>query len=215
MNPKFPNEDHIKKALDQMLEVQGYDTRQYPEETTDLDEEITEVVLSKTKRQNDGRLVMPLIWKSEAAAHLGENFHLARSILRSLRKLPSERLQLMDGSISEWLENGFIEEVTNIEDFRAQNPDHSFLSHMGVFRPDRETTKCRVVFLSNLCERNKKGKVSVSHNQAIHPGPNLNHKLTTAFIHLRFGDHLICYDLKKAFLNIALYPEDTNKLLFL
>ena len=86
---------------------------------------------------------------------------------------------------------------------------------MGVFKPERETTKCRVVFLSNLCERNPSQSVTLSHNQAMLSDPTINQKITTSVLHLRFDSKLLCFDIKKAFLNIALQPNYANKLLFL
>ena len=86
---------------------------------------------------------------------------------------------------------------------------------MPVFKPDRETTKCRVVFLSNLFENDKTKPMTVSHNQAIHPGPSLNQKISSALLHLRFDPLICCFDIKKAFNNISLNEVDQNKLLFL
>ena len=85
---------------------------------------------------------------------------------------------------------------------------------MAVFKPEKETTKCRVVFLSNLCESNKH-KLSISHNQAMHSGPTLNQKLSSALLQLRFDSYLLTYDLKKAFNQLNINEIDQSKLLFL
>ena len=83
---------------------------------------------------------------------------------------------------------------------------------MPVFRLEKVSSPCRVVFLSNL---NGKGEGVISHNQAMLAGPPLNRKLTTALIGLRFNKYLLCFDLKKAFLQISLNEEDQQRLLFL
>ncbi|MEL7307449.1 MAG: hypothetical protein AAGK05_05920 [Pseudomonadota bacterium] len=80
---------------------------------------------------------------------------------------------------------------------------------------DRMTTKCRVVYLSNLKENDGSKSLTVSHNQAIHSGPCLNQKLGSAILHLRFDENLLCFDLCKAFNQIALNDVDANRLLFL
>ena len=85
---------------------------------------------------------------------------------------------------------------------------------MGVFRLNRETTKARTVYLSNLVEKTNDGCRTVSHNQAMYSGPALNQKLSTALMHLRFDDKLLCFDLEKAFNMISLKECDQNKLLF-
>ena len=86
---------------------------------------------------------------------------------------------------------------------------------MSVMKPGRETTKCRVVYLSNLCERDSSNSVTLCHNQVIHSGPNLNKKLTTSLLLLRFDKFVLIFDIKKAFLNIALSEIDQSRLLLL
>lgn len=85
---------------------------------------------------------------------------------------------------------------------------------MGVFRPDKDTTKVRVVFLSNLSEKSFHPNV-YSYNQALLPGPCMNNKITTTVILSRFNKFMFTFDIAKAFLNIALNIDDQNRLLFL
>ncbi|XP_068250638.1 uncharacterized protein [Palaemon carinicauda] len=79
------------------------------------------------------------------------------------------------------LVNYVLEKTTrNSEGRLKEHPESSFMPFMGIFKPDRETTKCRVVFLSNLSD-----KGSMNHNQTMHAGPTLNQKLSTSIINLR------------------------------
>ena len=211
VDPRKIRDEDLQRAL---IEVQNYDLSEDNNTQTDCDLNLSSFVLNETVRLEDGRLQMPLIWKTDIKSKLGTNYNLARSILRGMRKLSQDKLLMIQSSIQEWVDDGVVEEVGDARRFISEHPDCSFLSHMGVFRMDRETTKCRVVFLSNLCER-RGGELKVSHNQAILSGPSLNQKLTSAFSHLRFDEHLICYDLKRAFLQISLKAEDSDKLLFL
>ncbi|XP_068207392.1 uncharacterized protein [Palaemon carinicauda] len=120
----------------------------------------------------------------------------------------------MDKVFKEQESMGIIERINNLPEFIREHPNHSFLPHMGIFKMDRETTKCRIVYLSNLCQQDS-SKPSISHNQAIYSGPNLNQKLSSAILHLRFGQKLLCFDLCKAFNNLALNDTDSNRLLCL
>lgn len=213
------DERALTRATDEILNMHcekslGYDTEVFRESSTASNEDIVKYVLNNTERGSNGRLIMPLIWRQDVSKFLGQNNYLSRQILFSLKKMSSEKLSMIDDSIKEWKNSGIVEIVENLPDFLKTNPAHSFLPHMGVFRMNRETTKCRVVFLSNLCEGNSKAPVTMSHNQVIQPGPSLNHKITDALIHLRFGENLLCYDLEKAFLQIQLRPQDCNRLLF-
>ena len=121
---------------------------------------------------------------------------------------------MVDQAFKEQAELGIIDRIDNLDTFLEENPNHSFLAHMAVFKPDKETTKCRVVYLSNLCEKSYVS-TAISHNQAMFSGPNLNRKISSALLHLRFDALLFCFDMKRAFLNICLCNEDANKLVFL
>ena len=125
-----------------------------------------------------------------------------------------DRLKLVDQSFKE-LDLKIIEKIDNLPKFMAEHPECSFLAHMAVFRMQSQSTKCRIVGLSNLCEKNAEKPMTLSHNQAMHAGPSLNAKLSTALINLRFGSHLLIFDIKKAFNNIGLTDVDANRLLFL
>ena len=178
---------------------------------------LADYVLKNTERSSDGRLVVPITWNSKNAHRLSKNFHLSKSILKSMyNKLLDEptKLQMYNEVFKEQEQMGIIERIENIDSFCDENPSASFLPHMGIFKMSRETTKCRVVFLSNLCEKSKHPEV-VSHNQSILPGPPLNHKIATSIMLLRFDKYMMTYDLAKAFLTIALKEIDQNRLMFL
>ena len=86
---------------------------------------------------------------------------------------------------------------------------------MSVFRMNKESTKCRVVYLSNLTEVNPELPSTVSHNQAILSGPKMNQKLSSALLLLRFDRYLLIYDLVKAFLMIGMNEADQSRLLLM
>ena len=121
----------------------------------------------------------------------------------------------VDKVFKEQEEMGVIKKIPNLNQFMSDNPQCSFLPHMCVIRMSSQSTKYRVVYLSNLCEKNPQFSMTVSHNQALYPGPNMNQKLSTALHLLRFDKYIFTFDIKKAFLNIALRDVDANRLLFL
>ena len=67
--------------------------------------------------------------------------------------------------------------MPDLRKFLEENPNASFLPHSAVIRESSSTTKCRVVFLSNLCERAGGKK---RHNEISFPGANLNQSLFTS-----------------------------------
>lgn len=215
------NEAVLGRALNEAISdnfnnVMNYDLGTYEDKVIHDDEHLISFVLDNTTRLENGRLRMPLLWNDRVSARLSSNFNLSKAILRgNLKKLQKNELHLKmyNESILEQFDSGIIEKITNLDSFRKNCPDASFVPHMGVFKMSRETTKCRIVYLSNLCEQDS--PQAISHNQAMFSGPNLNKKISTSIIKIRFDSFLLCFDIKKAFLNIALSPEDSNKLLFL
>ena len=188
----------LERATDEALsnfcnKHTSYDCEIYESENHELKEQLVKSCLDHTTRNSEGRLVMPLLWNSKVSQLLGKNFNLFMIILKSnLKKLQKNptRLKLMDEAIKEE-RNNIIEIIENLDQFLQEHPEASFLPHMGVFKLNRETTKCRVVFLSNLCEKGPAKVQTISHNQAIHAGPCLNQKLSSVLLHLRFDKHLV------------------------
>lgn len=82
---------------------------------------------------------------------------------------------------------------------------------MPIIKRQKESAKCRIVFLSDLCQKTNDMPNSISHNQVMHAGPCLQAKLTVGQILLRFGSKLLCFDLKKKFLQILIPECDQNK----
>ena len=210
--------DILNKATENVLEqrcsqVLNYENFTDPEINYSINDQVSDFLLRSVTRLEDGRLQMPLPWKGKVAHNLPNNFALARNILYSnLNRYKNEprKLSMMSDVIKSQSDLGIIERIPNFEQFKRENPVHSFLGHMPVFRLDKETTKTRIVYLSNLSEKGK-----ISHNNALHSGSNLNYKLVTAITFIRFNKFIAFYDLVKAFSMIALPVSDQNKLLFL
>lgn len=214
--------DNLDAATEEVLqriciEHTNYDELNYDQETSETNRKLIDWALNLAKQSEDGRLTLPLLWNSNTKHLLGHNRNLAMAILKSnYNKLIKniDNFKLMDESFKQQERDGIIERIHNIEDHLNNHPQSSFLPHMGVFKLGRETTKCRVVFLSNLCQNDPSKPLTVSHNKAMHSGPCLNQKISSALTQLRFGKFLLCYDLKKAFNQIKLSESDSNKLLF-
>lgn len=188
------------------------------ESSVEVNNKLSAHVLKNTTREETGRLVMPLMWNSEVQHLLGHNYNVSKQILKSnFRKLSKDpiKLKLTDNVFREQEALGIIERIDNFDNFRQENPNYSFLPHMSVFRLNKDTTKCRVVNLSNITERNPELPTTVSHNQAIMSGPNLNQKLSTSLLLLKFDKYLIIFDLVKAFLMIAMTKLDQARLLLM
>ena len=143
---------------------------------------------------------MTLLWREDVSHLLASNLNLSKQGLKSnLKRLQRnpELFQMYDDVIREQIELEIVEKIPDLQQFLIKNPTASFLPHMGVFKLNNETTKCRIVFLSNLAENKSNQNNSISHNQAMLSGPNLNQKIATALLKLRFDKYLMCFDLPK------------------
>ena len=155
------NEHKLQKATDHILEREC--SYYLHKDSTDLDGESIEhnkklvrYLLNNTQRIEEGRLVMPLLWNGLVSHLLGENTNLAKQILKSnLKKLSKndDFFKLMDENVKTQAAQNLIERIDNLDRFCEEHPEYSFLPHIGIFKLDRSTTKCRMVFLSNLCEK--------------------------------------------------------------
>ena len=147
-------------------------------ENSEINTKLIDYLIDNTSRNKEGRLVMPLLWNSRSNHLLAHNMNLAKTILDSNRKklIRDGNIKLVDDAIKEQVSMGFVERISDLENYLEQYPDYSFLPHMPIIKPERESTKCRVVFLSNMCQKDLDKPRSISHNQAMYSGPCLNQK---------------------------------------
>ena len=102
-----------------------------------MDGKLVDFTLKNISRDDDGRIRVPLLWNGEVSHLLSRNEKIAKLILKSnLKKLRKNEkyLFLMDATIKEQLSAGIIEPVHNLDQFKIEHPDYSFLPHMGIFK---------------------------------------------------------------------------------
>ncbi|RXG53621.1 hypothetical protein Avbf_13496 [Armadillidium vulgare] len=213
-------ERNTNRATSEILESHclkflNYETDFIKEDSDEIHEKLITYVLNTIKRDDEGRIIVPLLWKERVSHLLGKNEALSKSVLNSNYKKfkDKETLFMINNVFIEQEQLGIIERV-DFAQYKEEFPNYSFLAHMPVFKLDRASSKCRNVFLSNICENNPSKAMTVSHNQAMYAGPCLNKKISTTITKLRFNEKLLCFDIQKAFLNLKLSPTDQSKLLF-
>ena len=123
------------------------------------------------------------------------------SIERKLKRDP-EKAEGYTTAINQYVEKGFAEEVL---DLTSGDGSVRYLPHHAVFRADRQTTKCRIVFDASAREQD-----SVFLNDCVLPGPALQPNLASVLI--RFRTHRIgmMADVEKMYLQIKLSPKDQD-----
>ena len=210
-------EDQLQKAAEQILDTECRYYLNYDSPGDKEGDVLEQQLVDFTKNNigiNNGRLMVPLLWNGKVSHFLSKNENLSKIILKNQLKKwnkNSEQVKLIDQTIKDQVSAGIIELIPDLEVFKTEYPNYAFLPHMPIIKMDRETTKCRIVFLSNLKEHNN---LALSHNQCMYSGPNLNQKLSSSFLQLRFDKFLLVFDLKKAFNMLALSDIDQARLLF-
>ena len=110
-------------------------------------------------------------------------------------------------------DEGIIEVIDDMNEFKLKYPNYSFISHSPVVRESRETTKIRVIYMANLAEKIN-GNKGVSLNQCIHPGYDKNYKISDILTLFRFDKFVLGFDISKAFHRLAISDDNSSKLLF-
>ncbi len=179
--------------------------------------EITNFILSESYQDSENRHIMAIPWISRFKNRLKSNEGLAKQVLKSILKKYSKQPDLLlktDEVFKKQLGTNIIELVPNLDEYKQDYPNYSFLSHFPLFKDDRLTTKVRIIYMANLAEKNKDGSIGLSINNAIHPGFCYNSKIATAFCFNRFDKYLLCYDISKAFHQMGITLENSSKFLF-
>ena len=123
------------------------------------------------------------------------------SIERKLKRDP-EKAEAYTTAINQYVEKGFAEEVL---DLTSGDGSVRYLPHHAVFRADRQTTKCRIVFDASAREQD-----SVSLNDCVLPGPALQPNLASVLIRFRTHRVGLIADVEKMYLQIKLAPKDQD-----
>ena len=96
--------------------------------------------------------------------------------------------------ISQYIEKGYILKVSPDE----KQPRRKFLPHFVIVKPQKVTTKVRIVFNGS----------GVSLNDAIHQKQNLQRELYDVLLRFRRNPVAIACDISEMYLRIEIVPED-------
>ncbi|TKR73197.1 hypothetical protein L596_020535 [Steinernema carpocapsae] len=161
------------------------------------------------KRLEDGRYEVQLPFKEGMREQVPSNYAIAAKRLKSTYDLvirDPDLGQKTDDIFKHQLEKGIIELVPT----HYQESGTHYLPHQPVVRPDKDTTKVRIVFDASAHFRG-----CLSLNDAIHQGPSLLPKILGILLRFRTGTTAIVSDVEKAFLQVALSPQDRDMTRFL
>ena len=160
----------------------------------------------------DNRYEVKLPFKDGHSSVL-DNYSLAQKMLsRQLMKLneDSEVAKKYDEVIKGAIKQGIIERIDESDRVTSKVRMVTYLPHHHVLRPDKETTKLRVVF-DKLAKYKAEG---ISLNDVLEPGPPLLPLLYDILVRFCAGKVVLVWDIEKVFLNNSIILEHCDFLHF-
>ena len=149
----------------------------------------------------DNHYQVSLPWK-ENPATLPENYNMAKRRLENTEKklLKNPKIGVAYNQvIDEYIQKGYVRKIPDDE----KDPENKwYLPHFAVVRPDKDTTKVRIVF-DGAATYN-----GVSINDIIHPGPKLQQSLLAVLLRFRRHPVAIVCDIAEMYLRIGIHPKE-------
>ena len=154
-----------------------------------------------TLKRNTDRYEVGIPWK-EHPSGIKPNYTTAmKRLCNTEKRLIRDKIlgEMYDKVITEYDKKGYIRKVSADE----ENPRNAwYLPHFPICRPDKQTTKLRIVFDASAKEDGQ------SLNDMIHQGPKLQQSLTDVLLRFRKHPIAIVCDIAEMYLQIQLKPED-------
>ena len=172
------------------------------------DKEVAEAAFIKHVKQtthinSDGRVSTAIPWKPGFPENLPNNYERAYDVMMKMEnRLEKEELEIHNELIQELLNNRFVRILNSEETSNAQQEPGWYLNTNVVERPDKTSTKFRLVF--NSAAKYK----GVCLNDAMEKGPDYLNSMFSCFIKWRKDAVAINGDIKKMFNQVVLAEKD-------
>lgn len=151
-------------------------------------------------RDSTGRYCVALPFSRDPAAALGNSFLTAKKRFMHLeRKLvasPPLRVEY-DAIIQEYLQKGYVSLINNDDSLAGY-----YIPHHAIARLDKTTTKWRMVM-----DASAKTDSSLSLNDVLHTGDNLQNDLFVILLEFRFYAIVFTSDIKQMYLQVLVNEE--------
>ena len=194
----------LTKSLKRFWELESIGIAETENTVVSREEEVAVADFNRGLKFDGKNYEVRLPWKRDPPK-LESNYMQAvrrlESIERRLRHDPV-KAKVYNSAINEYVEKGFAEVVPNEND---EDRTVRYLPHHAVFRDDKTTTTCRIVFDASAQEGD-----GVSLNDCVLPGPALQPNLASVLIRFRTNRIGLIADIEKMFLQVKLAPEDRD-----
>ncbi|XP_059056265.1 uncharacterized protein LOC131850114 [Achroia grisella] len=203
MHISHVNEDELLKRFWELEADTCLDSNKH---LTDEDKKCEEIFTNTTKRDDSGRYIVNLPFRSDdPSCKYGNSKDIAikRFLYLEKRLLRDSDLKMKYADvISEYIELGHMEEIP-IDQYN--DPEAVYLPHQAVVRENRTTTKVRVVFDASC-----PGTNGISLNQDLLIGPTLQPELRHLLMRWRYYPICLVSDIVKMYRQIKVEKKHTN-----
>uniref|UniRef100_A0A8W8P1X9 CCHC-type domain-containing protein n=1 Tax=Magallana gigas TaxID=29159 RepID=A0A8W8P1X9_MAGGI len=196
-NQKSDNESD--KILCKFWEMENFSEPQKKQSFSPEERSAYEKVKDSLKFVDD-HYEVAIPWKEEKP-DLPCNYDMALQRLENTEKRLMKNPEVRDSyskTIEQYLEKGYIRKINQDEEKSGK----LFLPHFPVIRPDKSTTKTRIVFDASAKH------CGVSLNDMIHCGPKLQNELFDVLLRFRRNSVAIVCDIAEMYLKIKVPQED-------
>ena len=162
--------------------------------------------LETTYINEEGKYEVKLPWIPDHSPISSNKMLAAKRLENTMAKLNKNNIfNEYDKVFREWEQDGVIEKVPlcEMDDFSH------YLPHRPVVKPSSSSTKIRPVFDASAREKN-----FPSLNQCLETGPNMIELIPSVLLRFRENNIGVIADIKRAFLQISVAPEERNYLRF-
>ncbi|XP_065941558.1 uncharacterized protein [Magallana gigas] len=196
-NQKSDNE--LVKILCKFWEMENFSEPQKKQSFSLEERSVYEKVKDSLKFVDD-HYEVAIPWKEEKP-DLPCNYDMALQRLENTEKRLMKNPEVRDSyskTIEQYLEKGYIRKINQDEEKSGK----WFLPHFPVIRPDKSTTKTRIVFDASAKH------CGVSLNDMIHCGPKLQNELFDVLLRFRRNSVAIVCDIAEMYLRIKVPQDD-------
>ena len=180
--------------------MDSYGTKKHEKDLTPVETRVLrQTTESITCENNHYEVGIP--WK-ESKNEIPNNYEMAEKRLQKLnsklKKSPDVETAYSE-TIDNYIEKGYLRKVP-IEEEKPEN--RWYLPHFPVVKPDRETTKVRIVF--DAAAKYK----GVCLNDFIHTGPKLQNELFDVLLRFRKNEVAVVCDISEMYLRVGIHETD-------
>ena len=195
------NDGELNNLLKQFWSLEAIGITPQVDRQLTPDERLAVNKVNETLRFNGERYEVAVPWKNDRP-HLSSNRQMAERRLRSVeKKLKQEEslAQAYQSVIDDYKSKGYIREVPEKE---PKPSSEWFLPHFLVVRPEKATTKVRIVFDGSAQQNGK------SLNSESLPGPKLQSDIVDILVKFRKESFALVGDVTQMYHQLILRPVD-------